>query len=78
VHADINNIEPIEKIEDKDLNRYLLKDDSRQLLHISYGFILADKALKNRLFKALNSHRKSYEDRLRKHIGKHISLLKNP
>lgn len=77
VHANVKKIIPLEKVTDGDLPDYMAKDDSRQLLHITYGFMFADKALKTRIFEALNKHRASYEAGLRTHIGRHLNAIKS-
>lgn len=76
VSAELNRVKPLKTMKDQDLGEYLSKQDSRQLMHITYGFILEDKDLKTRIYKALNTHRDSYEEAVRYHIGKHICLLK--
>ncbi len=54
-------------------------DDTRQILHITYGLILNEKCdgeyvFKDRLYNCLKNNREAYADGLEKHIGKHLSL----
>jgi len=74
VHCDVSKIMPLDEVADKDLGDYLNHDDSRQLLHITYGFML-EQGLREPIYAALKKHRKVYDQYLKRHIGKHISLL---
>jgi tagaturonate epimerase len=53
VSCDLKQIVPIEHLEQKDYAEYLNSDDSRQLVHITYGGILADAGLRAELFRTL-------------------------
>ena len=74
VHCDLSKIKALDEVADKDLIDYLNQDDSRQLLHITYGFML-EKGLREPIYAALRKHRKTFDQNLIRHIGKHISLL---
>lgn len=74
VDCDTNKIKPLDQVEDKYLIEYLEQNDSRQLLHITYGSLF-DRGLKAPIYEALKKHRKEYEKVLDRHIGKHINLL---
>jgi hypothetical protein len=56
-------------------------DNSRQLLHITYGLILGKKnanglfAFRNRLYQVWRQHEDVYAQALEKHIGRHLNLL---
>lgn len=76
VSADLNRIKPLNEVKDEELAEYLSIHDSRQLMHITYGYLLEDRDLKTRIYKALSTHRDSYEEAVRSHIEKHLSLLK--
>ena len=60
----------------------LNEEDARQLLHITYGYILTDKdaagkpLYRDRLYKLWDQHETEYAQVLVTHIGKHVSLLK--
>ncbi|MGI6153507.1 MAG: tagaturonate epimerase family protein [Christensenellaceae bacterium] len=75
VHADLGKVPALDTVSDADLPDYLTKDDSRQLMHITYGYILDDPELKKEVYAALKKHKKEYEAALKKHIGRHVSLL---
>lgn len=76
VHADPARIRPLEETIDEDLWRYLEQDDARQLLHITYGYLLREDAeLGCRIQEALACHRQQYEQALKAHFIRHLSLL---
>ncbi|GAK56983.1 hypothetical protein U27_03947 [Candidatus Vecturithrix granuli] len=75
ITADLDKVAPLDKTRDADLPRYLEQPDSRQLLHISYGYVMGDKALRARLYDALFVHEDAYLQRIRDHIRKHVRLL---
>jgi len=60
---------------DDSLVGYLADPDSRQLLHITYGFILRDPALRGELYRTLLENEEHYYSRLSAHIGCHMELL---
>lgn len=61
--------------EDKSLIDYLKDDNSRQLLHITYGFVLGDTSLKEELYRTLKENEEHYYQRLISHIGRHMKLV---
>jgi len=61
---------------DEELVDYLKNDDSRQLLHITYGFVLEDSVLKKELYQTLEENEENYIARLISHIGHHLDLIK--
>lgn len=75
VSAEPDRIVPLEEMADADLPCYLEGNDSRQLLHITYGFLLADPALRARIYQLLERQEDVYADRLAGHIGRHLHLL---
>ena len=60
---------------DETLIDYLKDDNSRQLLHITYGFILNDPFLRQELYGILEENEEHYYNRLESHIGLHLNLL---
>lgn len=74
VSGDPSRVESPDNITDDSLIDYLKDDNSRQLLHITYGFILADPELKRELYQTLNEHEEHYYSRLEAHIGRHLKL----
>lgn len=75
VSADIERIRPLSAVSDEDLLSYLALDDSRQLLHITYGFLLGDPELRRSIYDLLSAQEEIYFDRLVGHIGRHLHLL---
>lgn len=81
VTTNLSNIKSLDQVTDNNLPDYLLNNDARQLLHITYGYILTDKdefgnyLLRERFFLALEKHNEAYKDHLDKHISKHLQLL---
>ena len=81
VSADIKRIADVDKLKDSELPELFNLDDSRQLIHITYGLILNKKnedgsyAFKDRLYKLWREKEDAYAKALMKHIGKHLDLL---
>ncbi len=76
-----DRITALEEVQDSDLWRYLEDDNTRQVLHITYGYLLRDlneqgeSLLGDELFDLLGREEEGYRSLLAKHIGKHLSLL---
>lgn len=67
-------------LENKSLEALLMEDDSRQILHVTYGRILNNikdnrYKYKEQLKQILEEHLSLYTELLKNHIGKHIQLL---
>ena len=75
ITADLDKIAPLDNTSDADLPGYLDQVDSRQLLHISYGYVMGNQALRGKVYNALFVHEEAYHQRLRDHIRKHVRLL---
>jgi hypothetical protein len=81
VSTDIKRIPNLETLKDSELPSLFEHNDARQLIHITYGYILNVKnevgayMFKDELFKLWRVERKTYAEYLEKHIGKHLSLL---
>jgi hypothetical protein len=81
VTADLSQIPDISALNSDDLPRLFEIDDLRQLIHITYGFILNCKdqdgsfTFKDRLYKLWQDHEDDYAAALARHIGRHIDLL---
>ena len=89
VTTDITKIPALDKLTDADLPGLFEQNDSRQLIHITYGLILSKKdggganaggvnggaAFKERLYKFWKENAEEYAQALEKHIGKHLDLL---
>ena len=81
VTTDIKKIPDVDKLSDSQLPELFNQNDSRQLIHITYGLILGKKnddgsfSFRDRLYQFWRDHSSEYEAALVKHIGKHLTLL---
>lgn len=81
VTTDLNKIPKLETLKDNQLPELFHNNDARQLIHITYGFILNHKdaqgnfVFRNELFALWRAEASTYSDRLYHHIGKHLELL---
>lgn len=81
VTTNIDNIPDVNKLKDKDLPSLFDLNDARQLIHITYGFILSDTnengqyKFKNKLYQLWHENEELYAKSLYDHIGKHLELL---
>ena len=78
ITADISKIPNVDEMYDEDLPQLMEMAEARQLLHITYGPILNDKAIRPLFFAAMHKFEKEYTERLKKHFEKHLSLLGVP
>ena len=82
VTTDLSKIPDADALPDSELERMLNEQDARQLLHITFGFVLTDKdvagnyVFRDRLYAIWEAHEEEYANILVQHIGKHIKLLK--
>lgn len=81
VTTNLNNIPALDTLTDAQLPGLFDNNDSRQLIHITYGLILNEKnpdgtaRFRDRLYKAWRTHSEEYANNLEKHIGHHLELL---
>lgn len=78
VTPDLTTIPDVGKLPDHDLPRLLDLVASRQVLHISYGEVLADRTMKARIYQTLRRQRPAYGGALYRHIGRHAETLGIP
>ena len=71
ITEDVNSIPDIDKLPDIELPSLLDQEDARQVLHVTYGFLL--ERFKDEIFAVLNKHEDEYYEALAKHIGRHLS-----
>ena len=64
-----------QSLQDRELLSLIQRRDERQLLHITYGQILSNRLLKQKLLELLHSNIELYWERLESHIGKHLHSL---
>ncbi|MDY0210963.1 MAG: tagaturonate epimerase family protein [Acholeplasma sp.] len=81
VTTDLTKIPNVDDLSDQDLPLLFKNNDARQVLHITYGFILNHKddsgqfVFRNELFNLWKQESSTYSDLLYTHIGKHLELL---
>jgi hypothetical protein len=81
VTTDISKIPNIDTLSDEQLVSLFAEKDSRQLIHITYGFILTEKdekgkyLFRDKLYKLWTKNEVMYKDMPYDHIGKHLELL---
>lgn len=81
ITTSLSDIPRVEEKSDKELPQDLDHVATRQLFHITYGYILTERDDKGNykyrhgLFETLKENEDVYEEYLRKHIGKHLDYL---
>jgi hypothetical protein len=81
VTTDLAKIPHVDSLSDAELPGLFENNDSRQLIHITYGLILNNKnpdgsfAFKDRLYRLWRQREEVYAQALERHIGKHLDLL---
>lgn len=75
VSLDLNKIPDLDQLADVELPQLLDQNDARQLLHITYGFILQNPALRERFYDTLIKCEDRYREFLCRHIGRHLETL---
>ncbi len=81
VTTNLNNIPNIDTLKDEELPSLFNNNDARQLIHITYGYILneldnqGNYLFKTKLYQLWKKHEDLYAQELYKHIGKHLELL---
>jgi hypothetical protein len=81
VTTDLSRIPDLKTLKDDELKELFHHNDARQLIHITYGFILNHKdtqgnfVFKDKLVDLWEKEKMTYSDMLYHHIGKHLRLL---
>jgi hypothetical protein len=81
ISADEAKAPAVGSLKDEELPKLLDIDDTRQIIHITYGLILMAKnpngmpALRDGIYEILGKYEQEYYDTLIKHIGKHLDCL---
>lgn len=81
VTTQLSRIPSLDTLKDSELPDLFKHNDSRQLIHITYGLILNEKnadgsyKFKDRLYKLWRKYREEYAELLYKHIGHHASEI---
>ena len=82
VTTDLNRIPDIDKLKDEELPNLFTMNDSRQLIHITFGLVLNAKnpdgsyCFKDRLYKVWNENESALRKIVCAHIEKHMDSLK--
>jgi hypothetical protein len=74
VSSDISKIPDVDTVSDEFLKKYLDDNNSRQLLHITYGYVLKNSEIKSSIYDTLSQNENIYISRLERHIGRHLEL----
>jgi hypothetical protein len=81
ISANPLNVPNVDTLEDKELPFLLDIDDSRQVMHITYGLILNASepdgafAFRDDIYRTLHVYEEEYYYNLKTHIGKHVEKL---
>lgn len=78
VTADLTKVPDVDTLEDAALPALFDAEDSRQLIHITYGFILNNPDFRPALDRLWTEEHRCYETLLKKLIVKHMECLKIP
>jgi hypothetical protein len=73
IGAKTEKIADIDTLEDGQLPGYMDLDDSRQILHITYGLLLDE--MRDEIYAVLDEHEEEYYAGLQAHIGRHLETL---
>lgn len=76
-HVDVTGekVPSLDKFGDDKLYTVLEDDMERQLIHITYGFILDEKEFREKLFGIWHQHEGEYIESLSSHIRKHLTAF---
>jgi tagaturonate epimerase len=81
VTTDLANIPEVDSLSDEQLPALFSNNDARQLIHITYGYILTAKSgdgsalFSEALYRLWRQYVSEYRSLLKEHIGKHLALL---
>ena len=76
IKSKLDQMPDIDKVPENNYPSLLERDETRQLLHITYGTILSDPAIRPSFFGAMHKHEEYYHEFLKKHFEKHLAALK--
>ena len=81
IFTEVDMVPAIDKLSDSELISLMNIEESRQAVHVTYGYLLCDKnedgsyMFRDEFFDTLNEHEDEYYAALIKHIGRHIECL---
>lgn len=60
---------------DENLTKLLSIEESRQILHVTYGFLLNEESIRHRFFNTMYKNEERYYSFLSDHIGNHLASI---
>ena len=78
VTTDLTKIPNLAVLTDDELPGLFKLNDSRQLIHITYGLILQNEKFHDRLYKFWRKYAEEYAEAVASHIGKHLETIGCP
>jgi len=81
VTTDLSKIPDLDSVPDEKLEDFLNANDSRQLIHITYGAVLTARSedgsylFRDELYRVLMEHEKEHYECVGKHIRRHLEML---
>jgi hypothetical protein len=78
ITPDLTSITDPRSLPDADLPKLLDQKAVRQVLHVAYGFILENPALKAELFKLLHTAEEAHNTLIERHFTRHLEALGIP
>ncbi len=75
ITADLKRIPDPETLSDRELPDLMQHPDARQLLHITYGPILGNEAIRKEFFRTMFEEENYYNEKIKKHFEKHLDKL---
>ncbi len=78
ITPDLSRIPKLDTLKDADLPKLMEQNEARQVLHVTYGFILEDEAMRTEFFEALDRHEEDYYQLLDRHFTRHMEGLGIP
>ena len=75
ITPNLGNLPDIKQLADRQLPNILDNPDARQVIHITYGEILKNTGLKEKIYACLEDNIEDYWSALYSHIGRHLKSL---
>ncbi len=78
ITADFDKIPKLDTLTDEQLPDLMEMVEARQLIHITYGYLLNEPSIRPRFFAAMHKHEETYYQFLVKHFRRHLDALGIP
>jgi hypothetical protein len=75
ITPNMDNLPDVSSLDDAGLLELLENQDSRQILHVTYGELLRNQTLGERIYEILEQNIEAYWESLDRHIGRHLETL---